>query len=588
MDSYFFQKKSLVVLYKLLLSLVLLFGASFVHSATLSLTPGTGVYTSGQTFTAKVVVNTNGASVNAADGTLSFNPKEITVIGVSKGSIFNLWTADPSFSNANGTITFSGGSPTGYQGSNGTVISITFKAVNAGSPRVSFSKGSVLAADGKGTNVLSTMNGGAFTIAALGTGTSPEPEQIEYVAPANTPGAPNVQSKTHSDQTKWYKESTAELSWAVPGGITAVRTLLDKSPSSVPTKVYDSPIGNITLSDLEEGIHYFHIQFRNTDGWGKVAHYKLAVDSNKPTSFNIELAEGNDASNPEQKLKLNVADETSKIGRYLIKLNGKEPYEFLDEQGSSTLVLPPLEPGYHTVIIEAFDQANNSIISSFSFSILAFDKPKFTEYPNEINEQVIPVIKGITRPNAQVRVSLAQIGLGVSSASAVKTTEVTSTETGEFIFIPDGKLSLGVYELSAVAIDQYGAQSEVSDSIRIAVQQPGFIKIGALVVSFLSVLVPLLALLGLLVIGGWYMLLRFKKLRKGVTKEAKEALGILANEFTSLRTELSHQKGILESGRKTNKLTKAEADLFEVLTVALKNSEKRVHKEIADVEDLVE
>ncbi len=58
--------------------------------------------------------------------------------------------------------------------------------------------------------------------------------------------------------------------------------------------------------------------------------------------------------------------------------------------------------------------------------------------------------------------------------------------------------------------------------------------------------------------------------------------------FASLRAELTHQKGILESGRKTKKLTKAEADLFDVLTSALKNSEKRVQKEITDVEDLVE
>ena len=90
--------------------------AALAEAATLSVSPGTGVYTAGQTFTVRVVVNTAGANINAAEGTLSFKPEELSVVSVAKGSIFNLWTADPSFSNSAGTVTFSGGTPTGYTG----------------------------------------------------------------------------------------------------------------------------------------------------------------------------------------------------------------------------------------------------------------------------------------------------------------------------------------------------------------------------------------------------------------------------------------------------------------------------------------
>ncbi len=584
MTQVFFR--NCITTFKVLFCITVFFAASSTYAATLSLTPGTGVYTAGATFTARVVVNTGSDSINAADGTLSFNPKELTVTGVSKGAIFNLWTAEPSYSNTSGTVTFSGGSPTGYKGSGGTVISITFKANAAGSPRVSFSKGSVLAADGRGTNVLTTMNGGSYTIAAAGS--TPEPEEIEYIAPANTPAAPSVRSSTHPDSAKWYTEKNAQLSWDVPSGVTGVRTLLDESPSSVPTKVYDTPIDSITLSDLEEGVSYFHIQFRNGDGWGKVTHYRLAVDTAKPAKFDIALQEGADLSNPSQTLVVQTEDATSKVQRFLIQLDGGEPFEYLDESGSSTIALPALEPGHHTLIIEAFDEANNSIISTFSFGVLAFDKPQFTEYPSEINEQVIPVIKGITRPNAKVKVVLTQTGLGVSSASASREYEVTSTENGEFVFIPDGRLSLGVYELTAVAIDQYGAQSDVSDPVRIAVQQPGYIKLGSFVVSVLSVIIPLLALSALLVFGSWFLLLRLRSLKKGVGRETKEALSMLSAEFEKLQNELLHQKEQLEGARKTKKLTKAEAELIATLSTALEDSKKRVGKEIGDVEDLVD
>ena len=585
--TYTLQRTSLTLI-KIALVFFLVFFWVQAYAATLSVSPNTGVYTAGQTFTARVVVNTGSDSINAADGSLSFNPRELSVVSVSKGSIFSLWTAEPSFSNSAGTITFSGGSPAGYKGSGGTIISITFRAVAAGSPKVSFSSGSVLAADGRGTNVLTSMSGGAFTVAAAGTGEAPEPEVIEYVAPANTPGAPNIESSTHADQTLWYNSKTAELSWSVPSDVTSVRTLLDDSASSIPTRVYDTPIRSITLEDLEEGVQYFHLQFRNADGWGKVSHYRLAVDTVKPERFDIALQENADLSNPVQTLLLTTQDATSDVRRFLVQLDGAEPYEYLDETGSSTITLPTLEPGHHTVIIEAFDSANNGIISTFSFSILAFDKPQFTEYPSEINEEVIPVIKGITRPNAKVQVTMTQVGLGVSSESASKVYEVISGADGVFSFIPDGRLSLGVYELTAVAIDQYGAQSETSDAIRIAVQQPGYIQIGSLVVSILSVIIPLLALTALLIFGTWILIMRMRSLRKGVSRETKEALAIVKTEFASLHTQLQEQKAMLESSRKTKKLTKAESELIDTLGHALDEAEKRMTKEVTDVEDIVE
>jgi hypothetical protein len=569
-----------------MLPLALFLCAGSAYAASLSLSPATGVYTAGGTFTARVVVNTAGASINAADGTLSFNPKELTVIGITKGTIFSLWTAEPSYSNSNGSITFSGGSPSGYSGSGGTVLTVSFKANAAGSPKVSFTSGSVLAADGKGTNVLTSMNGGSFTVTAAAS--TPAPEVVEYVPPANTPGAPQIKSSTHPDSDAWYAAKNAALSWDLPAGVSAVRTLLDGNASAIPTKVYDEPITHIDLADLDEGVSYFHLQFKNADGWGKVAHYRLAVDSEKPDAFDISLPEGADLSNPIQTLRVAAHDATSAVRRFKVQIDGKDPIELSDETGSSTITLPALEPGYHTTVIEAFDEAGNSIIGSFSFTISSFDKPMFTEYPSQINEEVIPVIKGTTRPNAAVTVTLAELGLGVSAESSVKKYELQSDGNGEFVFIPDGRLSEGVYELTAVATDQYGAKSGVSEPIRIAVEQPGYIRIGSFVVSVLSVVVPLFALLILFFLGLWFLFLRLRSLRRGVSREAHEALAILSSEFSALQEALSKQKEALEKARKTGKLTKAESTLFTEISAALDASRKRVSKEVSDVEDLVE
>ncbi len=548
-------------------------------AATLSISPNTGVYNAGSNFTVRVIVNTQGKSINAAEGNLKFNPQELSVVSVDRSSsIFNLWVTEPTFSNSAGTINFSGGLPSGYTGASGNVFNITFKAKSASDARLSLTGGSVLANDGQGTNVLSSMNGGTFTIQPLST--SPTPEVVEYVPPANTPGLPQIISKTHADQQSWYPNKEALLQWTLPAGITQVRTLLDDQPTTIPTKVYEDPISEIRLTDLPEGVSYFHLQFRNADGWGRVAHYRLAVDSVKPESFTITQIESNDYSNPEQVLKLVTEDKTSGVSRFQIKIDNQEPYEFVDKDKKAEVTLPRLETGYHAIIIEAFDQAGNSVIATYSFTITAFTKPVFTDFPSELNEGVIPVIRGLTKPGALVTVEMQMVGAEPASYT------VSADAEGVFSFIPGGSLTKGVYQLTASAEDQYGAKSEKSEMIRIAVQDPGYIQIGSFIVSVLSVLVPLVAIVVLLVIGGIFMLTYLRRFRSNVSRESGETLVVLAKEFKRLLQLLEEKEKVLTDAKKSKKLTAVEVEVFTELKKAIKDAESQIKKEAADVEQL--
>lgn len=567
---------------------IFFYGSQSVNAASLALSPATGVYEAGATFSVRILVNTEGSSINAAEGTLSFNPSELSVVAVSRASsIFGLWTQEPSFSNSAGTISFGGGSPTGYSGSVGSVVTVTFRAATAGTPKVSFSNGSVLAADGRGTNILRTMQSGAYTIAAVEQ--IAEAEQIiEYVAPPDTPSAPLVQADSHPDQEGWYTSTSSVLSWNLPGDIVAVRTLLDDSPNTIPTVVYDPPIDSKTLTDLPQGVSYFHVQFRNKNGWGRVAHYRLAVDSGAPERFSIAISEEADLSNPIQTLLFSVDDSTSEVNKFLIQIDGGEPLVYIDETGSSSYALPQLDPGNHTVVVEAFDAANNSVVATFSFTIEAFERPRFTEYPTEINKEVIPVIKGQTRPYAKVFVSLTPAGFTKRAEAAQNEYEVASDENGEFVFIPNNRLELGVYELSAVAVDQYGAKSERSDVVRIAVQQPGYLAIGSLLVSVLSIVVTLLGLVTLLVLIVLFVVRRIRTLRTRVHIEADEALSVFDEQHHKVMKVLESQASALAQSRKANKLTKNEEALVEDVTKTLVAMKKAVRKEISDVDEVVE
>ena len=96
----------------LLVAALFLVAATQVNAADLVISPSTGSYNAGQTFTATVRAVPGGDSVNAVEASMSFDPDLLSVVSVNKtGSVFSLWTTEPTFSNAAGTISFGGGSP---------------------------------------------------------------------------------------------------------------------------------------------------------------------------------------------------------------------------------------------------------------------------------------------------------------------------------------------------------------------------------------------------------------------------------------------------------------------------------------------
>jgi len=573
----------ILALIRSLLFFVVLGYAQLAGAASLNLTPTTGVYTVGGTFTMQVVVNTQGKTINAADGTITYNPNQLQVVSVSRGaSIFTLWTAEPTFSNTSGQISFSGGLPSGFSGADGNVLSVTFRVLTAGTARVAVVNGSVLAADGMGTNVLTTMGNSTFTLSAAST-QPPAEVIVEFVPPANTPVAPIIQSSTHSDPTQWYQNNRAVLRWNVPSGVTGVRTLLNDRPSSVPTRVYESPISEITLDDLPNGVSYFHIQFRNADGWGRITSYRLAVDTVAPQDFSVARSTAVDETNPEQLL---VATSTASVNdaplvRFLVQINGQAPQEILDSEATGIIRLPRLEPGYYTISIEGFDAAGNSAVTSLAFSINAFEKPVFVSVPERILTDTIPVFQGTSRPESSVQVSIKALIGGEQTYTAI------ADAAGQFRVIPDQSFQAGVYEMTAVATDSSGAQSDVSDTIRFVVETPGYVAIGSMLINILSTFVTLIALLALLGLIGFYLYLSAQRLRRKVSREAIEVQDVLNAQFDQLIAVLEEQAVELGHSRKGGKLSKGEAELVEYFAQHLTQSRDQIAKEVSDVIGLV-
>lgn len=566
-------------------------------SASLFLAPPSGTYTAGSTFPVAVKVNSGGGIINAAEASLIFNPSELKVINVSQtGSIFTLWTTEPTFSNVNGNISFGGGTPTNFTGTSGTIITINFQAKAITSAQISFSSGAILAADGQGTNVLANMVGGTYNLKS-GIITPPAegvPSEVlpseeivpekKYPPPAasgKTPTAPLVSSATHPDESQWYSNKNPEFSWQLPQDVTAVRLLMGDKPTGYPTVVYTSPISEKKVEDLTDGVWYFHVQFKNQYGWGGITHRKVFIDSVSPEPFEIREDNEGDPTNPSPILFFETTDSLSGLAYYEIKIDSKEDERRTPEElQKEPYKLPPQTPGKRTVIVKAFDRAGNFTMASVDVIIEALERPVITDFPETLRVGDILTIKGTSLyPEATVTVFVKKEG------EEPRVRDVKTGRQGDWLFIYDKSLEKGTYQLWSQITDSRGAKSNPTEKITLVASLPTILKFGKMAIDYLTVMLTLISLIIVLILVIFYSWYRISLWQKKLRQETKEVAQSVARSFRALREEVQEQVECLD---KKPGLSKDEKALRDKLKEALNISEEFISKEIKDVEKELE
>jgi hypothetical protein len=139
----------------------------FIPRESISLSPigGETSVMVGEIFFADVVARSD-IPINAVEGLISFPPDIFEVEDISlDGSILDLWPRKPSFSNASGTIFWSGGTVrVGGFSQMGKILNIAFVAKKPGVADVKFNKVLFAAYDGKGTILFPAQNKISYTI----------------------------------------------------------------------------------------------------------------------------------------------------------------------------------------------------------------------------------------------------------------------------------------------------------------------------------------------------------------------------------------------------------------------------------------
>jgi hypothetical protein len=193
-----------------------------VSADTLLLTPSSGTYTEGQTFSVRVMVTSQAQAVNAVSATLSFPADKLQIVSVSKiGSILNLWVEEPAYSNAKGTLSLEGVVPNpGFTGANGPVLTINFRVIALGTASLSFPSGSLLANDGYGTNILRNRGTASYTLSPKAEATPAAPTEV---APTPVP----VESASYVDLGESKAEPAPAQKHTISFGIPPWKDIYD-------------------------------------------------------------------------------------------------------------------------------------------------------------------------------------------------------------------------------------------------------------------------------------------------------------------------------------------------------------------------
>lgn len=563
-------EKTKILIFFALVFIFLVVSPATVQAASLYFSPSSGSHTVGATFSVNVSVSSVDQAMNAVSGIVTFSQDKLEVISLIKtGSIFNLWVEEPLFSNSAGTVNFEGIilNP-GFTGTSGKIITINFKIKAAGQALLAFSSGSVLANDGRGTNILASLGNAQFSSGDAGLNV---PEATTPSVVSGTPSAPQIFSPTHTDPNKWYAKKEAKFAWSISSNITGVRLLVSEIPSATPTVTYAPAINEKEVADLEDGIWYFHVQLRNASGWGGISHFRFQIDTEPPMPFEIKFVDGKETTNSQPTLIFETSDEISGIDYYEVKID-QGPFVQTKEKEYKT---PAQGLGMHTIIVKAVDRAGNHALAMAEINILPIKTPVITDCPQTLLPDSALLIKGTAAPETQLRIYIQKDG------KEARIGETKSDKEGKWTYNGTDPLEKGVYKIWIEAIDYLGTRSQSSEEVMVQVIPPAFIRIGELAIDYLTTFITLLVLILVIVSGmvwGWR---KITKRKKRLGKEVAEAEKALRQGFKALKEKTEEQVAKLDG---KPDLSTREKKICNELKKALRTSEKFIGEEIKDIE----
>jgi hypothetical protein len=344
-------------------------------AATIYFNPSSVNFTIGDIFTVNVLVDTEGQDINLAEIKINFPTDYLEVVSINKdNSIFTLWPEEPSFSNNNGTISFIGGVPNpGFNGSNGKIVSIIFKAKKTGTATLIITSGAIRANDGYGTNTFKNSNKAEFTLKTSLSKDEDIKQTIQQPTPKqninqnqiyiNLP-TPIITSPTHPNQNAWYNNNSPIFTWRLPEEEISVKTGYSSNPNIKPYTKFLIPITKQELKNLKDGIYYFVLQFENDFASSPISRYKFQIDTTAPEIKEFYLMPQESLLN----IRIIATDTLSGLDKISIYLDNSLYKKDTDIKDYYSTVITGIT-GQHILKIIIEDKAGNKTVKEETINL---------------------------------------------------------------------------------------------------------------------------------------------------------------------------------------------------------------------------
>jgi len=329
--------------------------------ASLYLSPPSGTFAVGSTFTVSLVLDTGNKFINAVEADLSFPPDKLQVVSPTTGrSFIQVWVAQPTYDNSTGRLKFQGAVPNpGINTSAGVISTITFRVRSTGTAQIKILDSSkVLLNNGLGTDVLEQRTSGTYYLSLP------------------PPAGPIVTSSTHPDQERWYPLKDAVFRWTPPEGNQGYSFVLNESPIDEPDEISEGAKDSVVYKNITPGLHYFHIKSLRNGIWGGTTHYQIRVDDQPPAAFKISFPPDDSTSNKRPIIDFGTTDVVSGIDHYELKIIPLDPSGDAQNMGTPFFIeaqspySTELKVGRYDVVVRAFDAAGNYYQTSASLNIV--------------------------------------------------------------------------------------------------------------------------------------------------------------------------------------------------------------------------
>ncbi len=455
-------------------------------SAGFYLTPSSGTYYNGSSFTVRVYIGST-EPINAVEADISYDSSKLAVIACGAvNSTFEM-IADSSCP----SITV--GTTGSYTGGGAQVAYITFRATATGSATVSVSGRTAMS----GSSVATSGYSKTYSI-------------VQYNPVAS---APSVVSASHPDSESWYSEKTIELSWNKESYVTNFSYELDQASDTEPDSTSDSTGTGVNLEVESDGTWYFHIKAKSAGGWSDTAHYKLQIDSTDPEFTANPSYE--DKGDLQPTISFEANDSGSGIDHYEVSLDEADPVE-----AESPFKTEVLDVGNHTCVVTAYDKAENTVEYTLSLNVGELQPPVITElivgklYIGSINQRI--TIKGTAPSDSKIYIQISSEG-GINA-------ETEADADGNWEYVYEGELSDGSHEVR-VMTEVSGIQSSYSEAYLFSIGEEGGFSLlprtgGSTLSSALFLVGGLL--FGMLIAGGVLVFIAYKKGLLNSKKKGKE------------------------------------------------------------------